>query len=73
MKVHSLFLSLEEKLLNSNASRTFYTQQLLPGAGAILEILEPKVKENLYLCNYIWKLLFLLLLFMFTIGLFRQN
>ena len=33
----------EEKLLNSNASRTFYTQKLLPGAGATLEILEPKV------------------------------
>ncbi|XP_023331034.1 DNA mismatch repair protein Mlh1 isoform X2 [Eurytemora carolleeae] len=35
---------LEEKLLNSNASRTFYTQKLLPGAGATLEILEPKSK-----------------------------
>ena len=34
----------EEKLLNSNASRTFYTQKLLPGAGATLEILEPKVR-----------------------------
>ena len=31
---------LEEKLLNSNASRTLYCKKLLPGAGATLEMLE---------------------------------
>jgi len=35
---------LEEKLLNSNASRTFYTQKLLPGAGVTLEMFENKEK-----------------------------
>jgi len=29
---------LEEKLLNSNSSRTFYTQKLLPGAGEVVQI-----------------------------------
>jgi len=37
---------LEEKLLNSNCSRTFYTQKLLPGAGVTLEILENKEKAE---------------------------
>ena len=32
--------NLEEKLLNSNSSRTFYTQKLLPGAGVRLEMFE---------------------------------
>ena len=35
---------LEEKLLNSNSSRTFYTQKLLPGAGVRLEMFESKEK-----------------------------
>ena len=35
---------LEEKLLNSNSSRTFYTQKLLPGAGVSLEMFESKEK-----------------------------
>jgi hypothetical protein len=32
----------EDKLLNSNVSRTFYTQKLLPGAGARLDTLDQK-------------------------------
>ena len=36
---------LEEKLLNSNSSRTFYTQKLLPGAGVRLEMFESKEKS----------------------------
>jgi DNA mismatch repair protein MLH1 len=36
--------ALEAKLLNSNASRTFYTQKLLPGAGLVMEIFENKEK-----------------------------
>lgn len=41
----SLFqVGLEQKLLNSNASRTFYTQKLLPGAGVVLEMFESKEK-----------------------------
>ena len=35
---------LEEKLLNSNSSRTFYTQKLLPGAGVRLEMFDSKEK-----------------------------
>ena len=37
---------LEEKLLNSNCSRTFYTQKLLPGTGVTLEIFENKEKAQ---------------------------
>jgi len=37
---------LEEKLLNSNCSRTFYTQKLLPGAGVTLEMFENKEKAQ---------------------------
>ena len=37
---------MEEKLLNSNVSRTFYTQKLLPGAGVTLEMFENKEKKT---------------------------
>jgi hypothetical protein len=44
-RIHSTakkyLLSAEDKLLNSNVSRTFYTQKLLPGAGAA------KIEETL--------------------------
>ena len=35
---------MEEKLLNNNASRTFYSQKLLPRAGVTLEMFENKEK-----------------------------
>jgi len=35
---------LEHRLANSNASRTMYTQKLLPGAGVTLEMFESKEK-----------------------------
>merc|ERR1719219_2725878 len=38
---------LEEKLLNSNASRTLYCKKLLPGAGATLEMLETDQEKSL--------------------------
>jgi len=44
--VEKIQQALEEKLLNSNASRTFYTQKLLPGAGAVLEMFETKEKKE---------------------------
>jgi hypothetical protein len=37
---------LEDKLLNSNVSRTFYAQKLLPGAGAKLEMFDKNAQDN---------------------------
>lgn len=37
---------LEDKLMNSNSSRTFQVNKLLPGAGMTLDIMESKEKEK---------------------------
>jgi hypothetical protein len=42
----SAYVILEDKLLNSNVSRTFYAQKLLPGAGATLEMFDNKAQDN---------------------------
>jgi len=45
--IEKIQLGLEDRLLNSNSSRTFYTQRLLPGATATgLDILQPKAGEK---------------------------